>query len=101
MEYAKVHSYSILQAQSNFDSKEYDVKANTGALLPQVSLDGAAVRSRNYVDGFNGVGERDDVEWSVNMSVPLYNGGETRARIRQSKYQKWECQESRMAQQRK
>ena len=93
LEYAKVHSYSIRQAQSNFDSKEYDVKANTGALLPQISLDGAAVRARNYVDGFNGVGERDDVEWSVNMSVPLYNGGETRARIRQSKYQKWQAQE--------
>ncbi len=93
LEYAKVHSYSIRQAKSNFDSKDYDVKANTGALLPQVSLDGAAVRSRNYVDGFNGVGERDDVEWSVNMSVPLYNGGETRARIRQSKYQKWQAQE--------
>jgi len=27
------------------------------------------------------------------MSVPLYNGGETRARIRQSKYQKWQAQE--------
>jgi len=93
LEYAKVHSYSILQAQNNFDSKEYDVKANTGALLPQVSLDGSAVRSRNYIDGFDGVGERDDVEWSVNMSVPLYNGGETRARIRQSKYQKWQAQE--------
>ena len=93
LEYAKVHSYSILQAQNNFDSKEYDVKANTGALLPQISLDGAAVRARSYVDGFNGVGERDDVEWSVNMSVPLYNGGETRARIRQSKYQKWQAQE--------
>jgi len=51
LEYAKVHSYSILQAQNNFDSKEYDVKANTGALLPQVSLDGSAVRSRNYIDG--------------------------------------------------
>ena len=79
LEYAKNHSY--------------DVKTNTGALLPQVSLDGAAVRARNYVDGFNGVGERDDVEWSLNMSVPLYNGGETRARIRQSKYQKWQAQE--------
>jgi len=93
LEYAKNHSYSIHQAKSNFDSKEYDVKTNTGALLPQVSLDGAAVRARNYVDGFNGVGERDDVEWSLNMSVPLYNGGETRARIRQSKYQKWQAQE--------
>ncbi len=93
LEYAKVHSYSIRQAQSNFDSKDYNVKANTGALLPQVSLDGTAVRARNYVDGFEGVGERDDVQWSVNMNIPLYNGGETRARIRQSKYQKWQAQE--------
>lgn len=33
------------------------------------------------------------MEWSVNMSIPLYEGGETRAKIRQSKYQKWQAQE--------
>ena len=27
------------------------------------------------------------------MSIPLYEGGETRAKIRQSKYQKWQAQE--------
>lgn len=27
------------------------------------------------------------------MSIPLYQGGETRAKIRQSKYQKWQAQE--------
>jgi len=29
----------------------------------------------------------------VNMNIPLYTAGETRAKIRQSKYQKWQAQE--------
>lgn len=93
LEYAKTHNYSIRQAQNYFDSKDYAVKANTGALLPQVSLDGVASRTRNYTDNISGVREQDDLEWSVNMSIPLYQGGETRAKIRQSKYQKWQAQE--------
>lgn len=93
LEYAKAHNYSIRQAKNYFDSKDYDVKTNTGALLPQVSLDGVASRTRNYTDNISGVKEQDDLEWSVNMSIPLYAGGETRAKIRQSKYQKWQAQE--------
>ncbi len=93
LEYAKAHNYSIRQAKNYFDSKDYDVKTNTGALLPQVSLDGVASRTRNYTDNISGVKEQDDLEWSVNMSIPLYEGGETRAKIRQSKYQKWQAQE--------
>ena len=93
LEYAKAHNYSIRQAKNYFDSKDYDVKTNTGALLPQVSLDGVASRTRNYTDTISGVKEQDDLEWSVNMSIPLYEGGETRAKIRQSKYQKWQAQE--------
>ena len=93
LEYAKAHNYSIRQAKNYFDSKDYDVKTNTGALLPLVSLDGVASRTRNYTDNISGVKEQDDLEWSVNMSIPLYEGGETRAKIRQSKYQKWQAQE--------
>ena len=37
--------------------------------------------------------EIDNVQWGVNMKVPLYSAGETRAKIRQSKYQKWQAQE--------
>ena len=48
LEYAKTHNYSIRQAQNYFDSKDYNVKANTGALLPQVSLDGVASRTSKY-----------------------------------------------------
>lgn len=81
------------QAKNYFDSKDYDVKTNTGALLPQVSLDGVASRTRNYTDNISGVKEQVNLEWSVNMSIPLYEGGETRAKIRQSKYQKWQAQE--------
>ena len=29
----------------------------------------------------------------LNLSLPLYNSGETRAKVRQSKYQKWQAQE--------
>ena len=88
LEYAKAHNYSIRQAKNYFDSKDYDVKTNTGALLPQVSLDGVASRTRNYTDNISGVKEQDDLEWSVNMSIPLYEGGETPPKIGSSTYQK-------------
>lgn len=92
-EYAKEHNYSIQQAKHNLDSKEYNVSAQTGGLFPVVSLDGSVAKSNNNPAGIYGEHTTDNVEWGVNVNVPLYNGGETRAKIRQSKYQKWQAQE--------
>lgn len=89
---ALANNYSIRQAKDLLRSKSYDVYTNTGALLPQVSLDGAVAKNKTDNE-YTGDSTTDSVEWGVNMTVPLYNSGESRARIRQSKYLKWQAQE--------
>lgn len=96
LEYTKANNYSIRYAKELLNSKTYDVAANNGALLPSITLDGSATTSKG--DGSNnGLYTRDtkidEVQWGVNMNIPLYTAGETRAKIRQSKYQKWQAQE--------
>ncbi len=93
LNYAKEHNYAMKAAKSNLEAQRYNVAANNGALLPQVSFDAVAARgkseSRHTKDP-----ETNSFQWGVNMNVPLYSGGETRARIRQSKYRKWQAQEA-------
>jgi len=91
--YAKEHNYAVLAAKETLDAREYTVSANTGALLPQVSLDGSAQTSRNDTETVSKDRKVDSFEFGVNMTVPLYDAGENRAKIRQSKYQKWQAQE--------
>ena len=98
LEYTKANNYSIRYARELLNSKVYDVAANTGALLPSVTLDGSATTSKSDSSGsaygaYNRDTKVDEVQWGVNMNIPLYTAGETRAKIRQSKYQKWQAQE--------
>lgn len=91
LEIALKNSYTIRQAKSNYAARGYDVYAKTGELFPVVSVDGAISRNkseRNSIDT-----TVDNTEWGVNLSIPLYSGGATRAKIRQSKYLKWQAQE--------
>ena len=91
---AMENNYSIRQAKHMLDSQTYTVYANTGALLPQVSLDGSVSKvDSDSNQSIYGDITTDNVEWGVNMSIPLYDAGENRAKIRQSKYQKWQAQE--------
>ena len=91
---AMENNYSIRQAKHILDSQTYTVYANTGALLPQVSLDGSVSKvDSDSNQSIYGDITTDNVEWGVNMSIPLYDAGENRAKIRQSKYQKWQAQE--------
>ncbi len=88
------NNYTIRQAKHMLDSQTYTVYANTGALLPQVSLDGSVSKvDSDSNQSIYGDITTDNVEWGVNMSIPLYDAGENRAKIRQSKYQKWQAQE--------
>lgn len=93
LKYAYAHNYNLKAAKSRLEASDYTVSANNGALLPQVTFDAKAARSkveaRNARDP-----ETNSFQWTVNMNVPLYNSGETRARIRQSKYKKWQAQEA-------
>lgn len=98
LEYTKANNYSIRYARELLNSRVYDVAANTGALLPSVTLDGSATTSKSDSSGsaygaYNRDTKVDEVQWGVNMNIPLYTAGETRAKIRQSKYQKWQAQE--------
>jgi outer membrane protein len=86
------NNYSIKQAQHNYAAKGYEVYANIGALFPTVSLDGSVGRNKSEQGEIETTTE--NVEWGVNLSIPLYTGGATRAKIRQSKYKKWQAQEA-------
>ena len=85
------NNYSIKEAQHLYASKGYEVYANTGALFPTISLDGSIGRNKAEQGEIDTTTE--NAEWGVNLSIPLYTGGATRAKIRQSKYQKWQAQE--------
>jgi len=91
--YAKEHNYAVLAAKETLSAKDYTISANTGALLPQVALEGSANTSRNDYDAVMKDHKNDNFQVGVNMNMPLYDAGENRARIRQSKYQKWQAQE--------
>lgn len=92
MKYALANNYSLIAAKKSLKAAKYNVKSKEGALLPEVTF--RATTGRNKTSTFTG---RDpstySTEYTVNMSVPLYSGGATRANIRKSKYQRWEAQE--------
>ena len=93
MTFAMDNNYSIKQYKNLFNAASYTVAVNNGALLPSVTLDGSA--TKNYADYERkaGTDKTDNLEIGVNMTVPLYDAGENRAKIRQSKYLKWQAQE--------
>lgn len=94
LNYTISNNYNIKQAKAYLNYATYDVATKTGALLPSVSLDGTASKNRRSIPNINhGHTNTDDLEASVNMRVPLYEAGADRARIRQSKYLKWQAQE--------
>lgn len=88
---AMKNNYTIRQAQNLYAAKGYEVYANIGALFPTVSLDGSIGRVKSEQNSLDST--VDNAEWGVNLNIPLYAGGANRAKIRQSKYQKWQAQE--------
>lgn len=92
MDYAKNNNYGLLAAQKSLKAAKYNVKSNEGALLPEVSF--TASSGKNTVSSHNGINPSTrSNEYTVEMSMPLYAGGATRAKIRKSKYQRWAAQE--------
>lgn len=91
LDIALKNSYTIKQAQNLYAARGYEVYANTGALFPTISLDGSLSRNKSEQEAYDTT--TDNAEWGVNLSIPLYSGGATRAKIRQSKYLKWQAQE--------
>lgn len=93
LNYALINNFSIRQAKNALNAQIYTVAANSGALLPEISLDGIASKTKGDNALYANDVTTDNLEWGVNMTIPLYNSGQTRAKIRQSKYQKWQAQE--------
>lgn len=86
------NNYSVQQAKYLLESKTYDVKTNTGDLLPSINVNANATRgteeSRLTKDPTT-----NSAYVGVSFDMPLYAGGASRAKIRQSKYEKWQAQE--------
>ena len=92
LSYAKENNYSLKAAKSALESKKHTVSANVGALLPSVDVSAMNARGQSYNPQSKDP-ETNSYSWQVSMTVPLYNSGQTRAKIRQSKYQKWQAHE--------
>lgn len=93
LNYTINNNYNIKAAKENLTSKDYTVSANTGALLPQLNFEGMATTSKSETETVSPDRKMDEYQVGLNLKVPLYDAGEDRAKIRQSKYLKWRAQE--------
>ncbi len=91
--YAKEHSYSLEIARHTLKAKKYDVSTNKGELLPSVNAYAQAGRIKSQNWAYDKNPTNNAVEVGVNFSMPIYNAGMSRAKIRQSKYYRWQAQE--------
>ena len=91
--YAKEHNYSLHAAQHNLKAKKYDVSTTKGDLLPSINAYATAGRIKNENWMYEKNPTSNSVELGVNFSMPIYSAGSTRAKIRQSKYYRWQAQE--------
>ena len=80
-------------ARTNNYSATYNVNSNKGALLPEVTFTAASGKTTQSNHDMAKNPSTTSTQYSLDMSVPLYTGGATRAKIRKSKYQKWQAQE--------
>lgn len=81
---------AILATKYAVDAAGFAVKSAEGALLPQLSANAGWQRqARNSSPGvggfFNNDGTFDSVSTGLSLTVPIYQGGEVAARVRQSK----------------
>ncbi|SEH43186.1 TolC family outer membrane protein [Magnetospirillum fulvum] len=84
---AQANNPSVVAADRTFDSAKYGIDLVFGELLPSLSLDANVSR---YLDtAGTGIGGFDSAisnkEVLLNLSVPLYEGGGTYARLRAAK----------------
>lgn len=96
LEYAKEHSYNLEAAKHNLKARKYDVRTNRGDLLPSVDAYASAgrIKTQNWTEYKNPT--NNEVEIGVQFSMPIYNAGASRAKIRQSKYYQRQAREDLM-----
>lgn len=87
---AKNSSYEIKEAQYLLKSKKYDVYREEGSLLPSVDLVATASKFEYDNSDISNVDNSDNVTIGAQINIPLYSSGQSRAKIRQAKYRKWQ-----------
>lgn len=93
IDYAEDHNYEVKAARHTLKARKYDVNTNRGDLLPSVNAYAQAgrIKTQNYALEKNPT--NNEVELGVNLNIPIYNAGSSRAKIRQSKYYRWQAEE--------
>lgn len=79
---------AIVASQHLIDAAGFTVKSSEGALLPQLDATAglSASTSRRDTDGLPGVNtDSRSASIGATLTIPIYNGGATSARIRQNK----------------
>lgn len=78
----------LLQAQENARAAAYAVDDATGALQPQVSLQGEFQYGEDQPNGFGGITTTRLTAIVGQVTVPIYQGGADEAQVRQAKEQR-------------
>ena len=92
LRYAEDNNYALQAAKKALKAAKYNVNSKTGALLPEVSFTAATAKNKASTHtGYDPTTK--STEYTVDMNIPLYAGGATRAAIRKSKYQRWAAEE--------
>ncbi|WP_025030779.1 TolC family protein, partial [Nitratireductor aquibiodomus] len=80
-------AHPVIKArQHQIDTASFRVKSSEGAFLPQVS--GSVGLSHSYQDsspGLSADGSRDSARIGLNLTVPIYQGGQASAQVRKNK----------------
>lgn len=93
LRYAEENNYSLRAAKKALKAAEYNVNSKTGGLLPEISFNASNFKREGSAGALQNTNGRS-TEYTLDMSVPLYAAGATRAAIRKSKYQRWQAEEN-------
>lgn len=83
LQIAEAEAPNIISALYREEAARYNVDKIWGELLPQVSLDASYTHSGDYSGLY---ANEKEARIGGRVTVPLYDGGETRARVRQAKH---------------
>ncbi len=82
---ARTNPY-LIQAKENVQAADYAVDSATGAMMPQLSVNGQYQYAENNVT--YGSGAQHVISVTGNVTVPIYQGGGEEAGVRQAKEQR-------------
>jgi len=84
IERALANNPSIIAAEYNWRAAQDDIRNQRGKLLPEVSLDGSY--SYGWEQSSVENSEQETLSASINVTVPIYQGGAVYAQLRQAKH---------------